>query len=86
MEYLVSTNLNILNKELTLAISNREEVLDLTLEADQTMKLVTKWHASDAISLSDNRYIMDFQRVTRMLPGSHIAIPREPIGNPIRKT
>jgi len=50
MEYLVSTNLNILNKELTLVISNREEVIDLTLEADQTMKLVTKWHASDEIT------------------------------------
>jgi len=86
MEYLVSTNLNILNKELTLVITNREKVIDLTLEADQTMKLVTKWHASDESSLSDNRYIMHFQWVTWMLPGSHIASPREPIGNPIRKT
>jgi hypothetical protein len=63
MEYLVSTNLNILNKDkqLTLVISNREEVIDLTPGADKIVNLVTNWHASDEIPLSDNRYIMHFQ-------------------------
>jgi hypothetical protein len=37
MEYLVSTNLNILNKgnEPTAVISNRKEVIDLTLGTDK---------------------------------------------------
>jgi hypothetical protein len=62
MEYLVSTNLNILNKdkELTLVISNREVVIDLTPGADKIVNTVTNWHASDEIS-SDNGYIMHFQ-------------------------
>ena len=88
MEHLVSTNLNVLNKdkELTFVISNREEVIDLTLGADKIVNIVSNWHAPDEISLSDNRYIMQFQWVTWILPGSHIARPREPIGNPTRET
>jgi hypothetical protein len=58
MEYLVSTNLNILNKgnEPTFVISNRKEVIDLTLGTDKIGDLVTNWHVSDDISLSDHRY------------------------------
>jgi hypothetical protein len=58
MEYLVSTNLNILNKgnEPSFVISNRKEVLHLTLGTDRIVDLMTNWHVSDEISLSDERY------------------------------
>jgi hypothetical protein len=58
IEYLLSTNLNILNKgnEPTFVISNRKGVLDLTLGTDKSGDLVTNWHVSDEISLSDHRY------------------------------
>jgi hypothetical protein len=56
---LVSTNLSILNKgnEPTFVISNRKEVIDLTLGTVKIGDLVTNWHVSDEISLSDHRYI-----------------------------
>jgi hypothetical protein len=56
MECLVSTNLNILNKgnKPTFVISNRKEVTDLTLGTDKIGDLVTNWHVSDEISLSDH--------------------------------
>jgi hypothetical protein len=52
MEYLVSTNLSILNKgnEPTFVLSNRK-VIDLTLGTDKIGDLVTNWHVSDEISL-----------------------------------
>jgi hypothetical protein len=71
VEYLVSTNLSILNKgnEPTFVTSNRKEVIDLTLGTDKIGDLVTNWHISDEISLSDHRYI-EFQvgdlEVTRL--------------------
>jgi hypothetical protein len=60
MEYLVSTNLSILNKgnEPTFVISNRKEVIELTLGTDKIGDLVTNWHVSDEISMSDHRYIV----------------------------
>jgi hypothetical protein len=60
MEYLVSTNLSILNKgnEPTFVISNRKEVIDLTLGTNKIGDLVTNWHVSDETSLSDHRYIV----------------------------
>jgi hypothetical protein len=60
MEYLVTTNVNILNKgnEPTFVISNRKEVIHLTLGTDKVGDLVTNWHASNVISLSDHRYIV----------------------------
>jgi ABC-type lipopolysaccharide export system ATPase subunit len=60
MEYLVSTYLSILNKgsKPTFVISNRKEVIDLTLGTDKIGNLVTNWHVSDEISLSDHRYIV----------------------------
>jgi hypothetical protein len=60
LEYLVSANLNILNKgnEPTFVVSNRQEVIDLTLGTDKIGDLVSNWHASDETSLSDNRYIL----------------------------
>jgi hypothetical protein len=58
MEYLVSRNLNIFNKgnEPTFVISNRKEIIHLTLGSDKIVDFVTNWHVSDEISLSDNRY------------------------------
>ena len=52
--------LNILNKgnEPTFVISNRKEVIGLTLHAHNLGDLVTNWHASDEIYLSDHRYIL----------------------------
>jgi ABC-type lipopolysaccharide export system ATPase subunit len=60
MEYSLSTNLNILNKgnEPTFVISNRKEVIDWTLVTAKIGYLVTNWHVSDKISLSDHRYIV----------------------------
>jgi hypothetical protein len=78
MEHLVSTNLNILNKEPTFVISNRKETRDLTLRTGKTRDLVTNWHVSDMISLSDHR-CYKFMTIA-------IAIPRELTWNPIRKT
>jgi hypothetical protein len=53
-------NLSILNKgnEPTVVITNRKEVIDLTLGTDKIGDLVTNWHVSDKISLSDHRYIV----------------------------
>jgi hypothetical protein len=60
LEYSVSKNFNILNKgnEPTFVISNRKEVIDLTIGTDKIRDLVSKWHACDKISLSDHRYIV----------------------------
>ena len=60
MEYLVSTNLNILNKgnKPTFVIGDRKEVIDLTLGTDKIGDLVTNWHVSDEISMSDHRYVV----------------------------
>jgi hypothetical protein len=53
MEYLVSTNLNILNKgdKPTFVISNRKEVTDLTLGTDKIGDFMSNWHVFDEISL-----------------------------------
>jgi hypothetical protein len=60
MEYLVSTKLSILNKgnEPTFLIRIMKKVIDLTLGTDKIGDLVTNWHVSDDISLSDHRYIV----------------------------
>jgi hypothetical protein len=59
MEYLVSSNLNILNQgnEPTFVIRNRKGVIDLTLGTNRIGNLVSNWHASDEPSSSDHRYI-----------------------------
>jgi hypothetical protein len=59
MEYLVSSNRNILNhsNEPTFVVSNRKEVIDLTLGTNKIANLVCNWHVSDETSLSDHRYI-----------------------------
>jgi hypothetical protein len=60
VEFLVSSNLNILNQgnEPTFMISNRRDITDLTLGSDCIGNLVRKWHVSDEPSLSDHRYIL----------------------------
>jgi hypothetical protein len=59
MEFLVSLNLNILNRgnEPTLVVCNRREAIDLTLETNKTVNLVSNLHVSDKPSLSDYGYI-----------------------------
>jgi hypothetical protein len=54
----VSANLNILNKgkKPTFVVSNRQEVIDLTLGTNKVVDLVSDWHVSDEASLSDHRY------------------------------
>jgi len=52
MEYLVSTNLNILNKSnKTTFLISKSKVIDLKLGTVKTGDLVTNWHVSDEISL-----------------------------------
>jgi hypothetical protein len=59
VEFLVSSNLNILNhgNERTFVGCNRKEVTDLTLETNKIVNLVNNWYVSDEPSLSDHRYI-----------------------------
>jgi hypothetical protein len=59
MEFLVSSNLNILNRrnELAFVVCNRKEVIELTLGTNKIGNLVSNWHASDEPSLSDHKYI-----------------------------
>jgi hypothetical protein len=59
MEFLVSSNLNILNhgNKPTLVVCNRREVIDLTLESNKIVNLVSNQHVSDELSLSDHRCI-----------------------------
>jgi hypothetical protein len=86
MEFLVSSNLNILNcsNEPTFVVRNRKEVIDLTLGTNKTGDLVSNWHVSDEPSLSDHRYIcFQIGNITTMLP---LEIPREPNGSRIRTT
>jgi hypothetical protein len=56
-EYLVSSNLDILNrgKEPTFVITNRKEVIDLTLGTNHIGNLVRDWHVSDESFVSDHR-------------------------------
>jgi hypothetical protein len=59
MEFLVSSNLNILNhgNKPTFVVCNRKEVIDLTLGTTNIRNLVSNWHVSEEPSLSDHRYI-----------------------------
>jgi hypothetical protein len=59
MEFLVSSNLNILNRgnEPTFVVRNWKEVVVLTLGTNKIGDLVSNWHVSDEPSLSDHGYI-----------------------------
>ena len=60
MKYLVTTDLDILNKGIkpTCVVSNRQEVIDITLATSDIVSNVTVWRVSDEESLSDHRHIM----------------------------
>jgi hypothetical protein len=60
VEYLMSSNLNILNQgnKPTFVISNGKEAIDLTLGTEWTENLVRNWHVSDEPSLSDHKHIL----------------------------
>ena len=60
MEFLHSTNLEILNKgnESTFCTSVRQEVIDITLGSYGLMDSTTDWEVSMEPSLSDHRHIM----------------------------
>ena len=59
LEYLVTTNLSVLNRgtKPTFVVSNRQEVIDITLVTSSIESLMTGWRVSDEESLSDHRYI-----------------------------
>jgi hypothetical protein len=59
MEFQLSSNLNILNRdnEPTFVVHNRKEVIDLALGTNKIGDLVSNWHVSDEPSLSAHRYI-----------------------------
>jgi hypothetical protein len=59
MEYLVSSNLNVLSQgnESNLVVCKRNEITDFTLKTNKISELTYKWHVSDELSLSDIRYI-----------------------------
>jgi len=73
---LFSTYLNILNKgnEPTLVIRNSEELIDLALCTDKMGDLVTNWHVSDKLSLSDHKY--------RIFQVCDLEVPRHTYHNP----
>jgi hypothetical protein len=52
MEFLVSSNLNILNHvhKPTFVVCNRKEVTALTPDTNKTGNLVSNWHVSDDLS------------------------------------
>ena len=58
MEYMVSTKLNILNKDNkpTFLKVRRTQVIDLTLGTTLVGNLVSDWNVSSKESLSDHRY------------------------------
>ncbi|PNF33518.1 hypothetical protein B7P43_G17647 [Cryptotermes secundus] len=78
MEFLVSSNLNILNhgKEPTFVVWNRKGVIGLTLETNNIENLVSNWHVSDELSLLDHRYIC--------FEISNITVDQTTYGNPKR--
>jgi hypothetical protein len=59
MEILVSSNLNILNhgNEPTFVVCHKRKVIDMTLETNKIVNLVSNWHVSDEPPLSDHRYV-----------------------------
>jgi hypothetical protein len=59
MEYLVSSNLNILNhsNEPTFVVHIKKEVTDLTLGTNKIGDLISNWHVSDGAPFSDHKYI-----------------------------
>jgi hypothetical protein len=87
IEFLVSSNLNILNRgnESTFVVHNRKEVIDLTIRTNKIGDLVSNWHVSDEPSLSDHRYIcFQIGNIKKIILPS--GIPREQNGSHQRTT
>ena len=59
LDFVVEKDLHILNEgnEPTFINSIRSEVLDLTICTKQLINKITRWHVTEAITLSDHRYI-----------------------------
>jgi hypothetical protein len=55
---MVGLNVNVLNQdnELTFVITNRKEIIDLTVGINEAGNLVSEWNVSHYCSLSDHRY------------------------------
>ena len=59
LKYLVTADLDILNKgaKPTFIVTNRQEVIDITLATNSIASNVIEWRVSDEESLSEHRYI-----------------------------
>lgn len=59
VEYLFTTNLNIINTGSTPTFVNRRSktIIDLTLATEETSKHISNWHVSSELSCSDHRWI-----------------------------
>jgi hypothetical protein len=59
LEFLANSNLNILNRgnKPTFVVCSRKEVIDLTLQTNRMVNLVSNGHVSEEPSLSDHRHI-----------------------------
>ena len=87
VECLVSTDIDILNasNEPAFVISNRKKVIDLRLGNDMVgnWSTIGMYVMRSVCQKTDTYY---FKWVTWKLQGLQFATPREPMGNPIRKT
>jgi hypothetical protein len=85
LEFLVSSNLNILNSgnEPTFVVCSRNEVIDLTLGTNKMVNLVIGMYLEP--SLSDHRYIC-FQIGNITVNQVTFRTPEEPIGSHIKTT
>jgi hypothetical protein len=59
VEYLMSCNLNILSQgnEPTFVVLSKQGVTYLTLGTNKIENLVSNWHVSNELSLSDHHYL-----------------------------
>jgi hypothetical protein len=78
MEFLDSSNLEILNRgnEATFSNASRQEVIDITLVSFGLLERITAWEVSSEPSLSDHRHILFTLRGS--LP---VTLIRNPRGN-----
>ncbi|KAJ8913284.1 hypothetical protein NQ315_010950 [Exocentrus adspersus] len=60
LEFLISSGLDILNRgtKPTFVTRNRQEVIDITISNSWSSHLVTNWHVSSEVSMSDHRHIL----------------------------
>jgi len=60
LEYLITTDLDILNTGIspTFVVSNRQEVIDISLASNDLAQEIINWKVTDEESLSDHRHIL----------------------------